>query len=232
MFWPLSQLVRSKKVKNRVKAPPARKPARRPRLSFDFLEERDLPATLTGLVWVDLNNDGFKQSSEPGLSGITITLTGTDTNGAVNQTAITGADGTYSFASLLPGTYSLTQTQPTGFRTGIDSLGTLGGTVGANEFTDIVINAVGDIGANYNFGERGILFTGRVFNDLNGNGVFDGADTGRPGVIVTLTNTLTGFNLPILTDANGDFSFDNLAPGDYTVSATNPTPASFGFTTA
>lgn len=201
-------------------------------LKFDHLEERSLPALLSGFTWLDLNNDGFRQSGEPGLGGITITLTGTDTSGPVSRTTTTAADGSYSFDNLNPGTYTLTQTQPSGFRTGIDSIGSLGGTTGTNSFSNIIIASTSDAGVNYNFGERGVLFSGRVFNDTNGNGVQDGGETGRPGVVVTLTNTSNNFSLPILTDAAGNYSFDNLAPGNYTITATNPDASTLGFTTA
>ena len=49
----------------------------------------------------DQNNDGIKQATETGISGVTITLAGTDDTGAaVSQTTTTGADGSYSFGSL------------------------------------------------------------------------------------------------------------------------------------
>ena len=231
MFWPFSQ---RSSTKTKSKTLPTRRLPRPLPLSFDTLEDRRLLATLSGFTWIDLNNDGFRQSSEPGLSGVTITLTGTETigGGSVNRTVVTGSDGSYSFDNVNPGTYSLTQTQPTGFRTGIDSIGSLGGSTATNVFSNIVVVNPSDAGVNYNFGERGILFSGRVFNDTNGNGVLDGGETGRSGVIVTLTNTGTGFSLPILSNGSGDYSFDNLAPGNYTITATNPDGNTLGFSTA
>ena len=62
----------------------------------------DTVSTLGGRVYRDDNDDGAKQSGEPGLSGVQVTLTGTDTNGnPVNRTTTTDASGVYTFTDLL-----------------------------------------------------------------------------------------------------------------------------------
>ena len=48
-----------------------------------------------------------------------------DLGHAVVQTARTAPDGTYRFADLRPGTYTITETQPAGYKTGKDILGSL-----------------------------------------------------------------------------------------------------------
>ena len=79
-----------------------------------------LPATVSGFVYEDLNNNGLRASSgEPGISGVTVVLTGTNDQGTIApETTTTAADGSYSFANLRPGTYVVTDTPPSGFLDG------------------------------------------------------------------------------------------------------------------
>ena len=65
----------------------------------------------------------------------------------------------------------------------------------------------------------------KVF-DRNGNGVADEGEPGIPGWKVTLSGTdiLGGaVNLTAITDANGDVTFSDLLPGNYTVTEIVPT---------
>jgi len=112
------------------------------------------PASLAGFVYADTNNDGVKQGTESGISGVTVTLTGTNDLGAVTLTTTTGAGGAYAFTNLRPGTYTISETQPTGYLDGKDTIGTPGGNATVNDvFSAVVLNA-GVNGANNNFGER------------------------------------------------------------------------------
>jgi hypothetical protein len=63
--------------------------------------------------------------------------------------------------------------------------------------------------------------TGQVFQDHNGDGLLNGADAGLPGVTVNLLAP-GGAVLTTTTDANGNYSFSNLAAGNYQVSLTPP----------
>jgi large repetitive protein len=115
------------------------------------------PSSLAGFVFFDVNNNGIKDAGEAAMTGVTITLTGTATAGSqtnVNQTVKTGDDGSYKFESLAPGNYTIRQTQPLFTIDGIDTAGSLGGTVSNNQ---IVISSLaqGATGTNYNFGELG-----------------------------------------------------------------------------
>jgi hypothetical protein len=114
-----------------------------------------LPSSLSGLVFEDFNNDGQVDFGEKGISGVTITLTGTDFLGnAVNvPPQTTDSDGAYVFLNLLPGCYYLTETQPAGYLQGIDSVGTAGGSISATDQFFIGLDAGVD-GLNYNYGER------------------------------------------------------------------------------
>ncbi|MEX1275236.1 MAG: LamG-like jellyroll fold domain-containing protein [Bacteroidota bacterium] len=61
---------------------------------------------------------------------------------------------------------------------------------------------------------------GVKFNDLNGNGVKDEGEPGLPGWEISLN--VTGIP-PVITDSLGNYCFNNLPPGTYTLTETNQT---------
>ncbi len=109
-------------------------------------------SSLSGSVYDDLNNDGAKQSGEPGLGGVTVTLSGIrDQGGTVQSTTTTASDGSYDFGQLWPGSYTLTETLPSGLIAGKQAVGTLGGTSTDRSFTQIRVKGF-ETGTGYNFG--------------------------------------------------------------------------------
>ncbi len=72
-----------------------------------------LPAGLGNYAWFDQNRDGFQDSSEPPVAGITVTL---HRNGVAISTTLTNGIGFYQFIGLQPGvSYSVTFALPNGF---------------------------------------------------------------------------------------------------------------------
>ncbi len=61
--------------------------------------------SLSGQKFDDLDGDGIKENGEPGLPGWTIQLQ--DQNGGLLGTAVTDANGSYTFVNRGPGTYRL-----------------------------------------------------------------------------------------------------------------------------
>jgi hypothetical protein len=111
------------------------------------------PASVSGTVFEDFNEDGLVDFGENGIAGVAVTLTGTDDLGHTVKLALTtDRDGAYVFQNLRPGQYTVTETQPAGYRQGINSIGTAGGTVAADQF--FINLAKGVDGLNYNFGEQ------------------------------------------------------------------------------
>ncbi len=78
--------------------------------------------------------------------------------------------------------------------------------------------AGGDAGqAVYNYSYPGVALppatlSGSVYDTSNGGQV------GMANITITLTNTTTGQTWTTITDSNGNYSFANLPPGNYTVS--------------
>jgi hypothetical protein len=174
-----------------------------------------LTGTIAGAKFNDLNGNGVRDASEPGLAGVTITRTASinDPVGA-NLSVVTDADGNFTFAAVPFGSFTISETVPTGF---VQTFPGLPGT----------------ISTNVNFGQRdvtGLLFGNRAvaptvsgvkFNDINGNGVRDADEPGLAGVTIRLTDA-SNVVRTTTTDTSGAFSFANVAAGAYVVSEVVP----------
>ena len=183
-------------------------------VDYDFAERS---AGLSGYVYVDRDDDGVKDAGELPIAGVTITLTGTDANGAVSHTTTTDALGYYLFTGLLPSAsngYTVTETtQPAAWADGKDTAGSVSGTVINDEISAIVLGAT-DFAINYNFGELGGSLAGSVYTDLDNDGQRDGTEAGIPGVQMTLQ--CTNVNSVVLparttnTGADGRYLFEGV----------------------
>ena len=208
---------------------------------FGELGASSTTGILSGYVYNDGSDDGVRDPENPGIENVTITLTGSDTNGAVNKTTTTAANGSYSFPNLLPGTYILTQTQPAGYDDHIDTVGQIGGSDVGTLANDVIGNIsllAGDVGTEYNFADSNTAITGFVYVDANNDGIKDTGETGIQGVTLTLTGTDSNSN-PVnqttTTDANGAYSITGMLASDangYTVTETHPTAWADGKDTA
>lgn len=122
-------------------------------------------SSVSGVTYLDLNNNGVQDNGEVGLQGVLITLTGTDLDGntVAARTVVTDASGNYSFNQLPAGTYRIEQTQPSDF---IDGETTVGNNATANAtdnvFTDLDLGPSTSATA-FNFGERAAILSKRRF---------------------------------------------------------------------
>ncbi|MFO1323091.1 MAG: SdrD B-like domain-containing protein [Burkholderiales bacterium] len=99
-------------------------------------------ASLAGVVYADLNDNGIQDAGETGIGVTAVTLTGVDDQGAgVDTTAYAAADGTFSFVQLRPGTYSLKVAAVSGYVDGKLKAGTAGGTGSGNTIGGIALGA-------------------------------------------------------------------------------------------
>ena len=73
------------------------------------------PVTIGDFVWRDLNGNGVQDAGELGISGVTLTLTGTTGSGlSVSATTNTDASGHYLFTEP-PGAYTVSVSTPAGY---------------------------------------------------------------------------------------------------------------------
>jgi SdrD B-like domain len=182
--------------------------------------------SISGFTYVDTNFDGVNSSGDKQLGGVTVTLTGTNANGTITPIIVTSdpITGAYTFPNLIPGTYTVTETQPSGYSTGSDNIGTGAGTQGtitANKQTGIILG-FGENSINNNFGELASKITGSVYLNPDNNGT-QGA--GEPngnipaGTTVTITDGTNTYTATINPD--GTYS-QNVLPGTYTVTVNPP----------
>ena len=123
--------------------------------------EIPLGRRISGIVFLDYNNNGSFDGSDHGIGSQTINLAGTDINGnAVTRNVNSNSDGTYDFLNLPEGTYAVTQpNQPAGTTNGITSYGSTGGTATGtsttpSRITGIDLTGTNTVSANNNFGEQ------------------------------------------------------------------------------
>ncbi|QIB66265.1 SdrD B-like domain-containing protein [Kineobactrum salinum] len=191
-------------------------------------------SSIAGRVYHDQDISGDYDVGEPGISGVTVTLTGSDDYGnTVNRSTTTDGTGEYRFEDLAPGVYTLTESHPAAWVDGQETVGSVGGTTPT---TDVITNielAAGVDATDYNYGEFQVgsvaSISGYVYHDQNEDGIFDGDENPIAGVVVDLAGPVPGSTT---TDANGFYSFTGLAPGSYTVTEQQPTDWLDGLDTA
>ncbi len=71
------------------------------------------PASLGDVVWEDTDQDGLQDESEPNVGGVAVALL--DGSGNQIATTQTADDGSYLFDGLVPGTYTVIFTAPSGY---------------------------------------------------------------------------------------------------------------------
>lgn len=184
------------------------------------------PASLSGNVYLDNNNDGIRQADEPKLAGVTIRLF--DMTGSKIAETTTDAQGRYQFEMLRKGTYRIEEITPNGYLDGTDSVGSIGGQfVGQMDGPDAIRGIelpTGTVGEEYNFGELlPANIAGRVFADLNEDCILDADEWPISGVRIELLDAAGQIIQSTTTDADGNYRFVDLTPGIYSVREIQPT---------
>lgn len=160
--------------------------------------------TITGTVWVDRNGDYNDDPGDPGLAGVTVTLSTLSMGDPVGSTT-TDINGDFSFANVPVGSYTVSFSPPGEYVMETASLSVpQSGSVSAGAYLPNTI-------------------TGTAFVDNNQDGVQDDGEPGLPGVSVTMLDDQNGnISGPITTGSNGQYTFSNLAPGTYTANFIAP----------
>ena len=128
------------------------------------------------------------------LAGVTVTLDGEH---AMGETMETGMDGGFAFTGLRAGTYTVT----------------------ISDFPEDVSFETVSVEVEVDVGDVGNAdFTGHYIRTsaVQGQVIIDGE--GLPGVTVTLIGGPSDENFTMTTDVDGMYRFEDLRPGDYTVS--------------
>ena len=173
--------------------------------------EEGQPAMIAGFVFLDLNENGWRNADEQaGLAGVTVTLS---KDGVPIATYWTNAPtGWYHFLGYGAGNYCVEYPVPAGYvpTSPTKVCFTYDGKTKIVNFG--VIPARADIGD-------------QVFFDANSNGVFDAGDYGIGNVTVALWTSSGGVPGAVVatttTAATGTYLFANILPGEYFVQVTD-----------
>ncbi|MCH1928635.1 tandem-95 repeat protein [Shewanella sp. A25] len=171
--------------------------------------------SISGFVFSDDNGNGRSDDGEQGLQFVVITIynqgsSALSINGLTYQpgdivtAVLTDADGYYN-VTLPEGRYRVEEQDPAGY-------------VSVTSNSKNITLPSSQVVANFADMKQGVV-TGLVFNDLNGNGVYDDGEPGVNGVVMTVTAGPVNNT----TQSDGTFYFGNLADAIYTLSISVPT---------
>ena len=183
---------------------------------------------LSGRIWIDLNGDGRADEDEPGMAGQMIEMEGRR-NGLTYQTE-TDQEGYYSFTQIRQGAYRMHIVLPEGYRfTRYVRFGPIrAGKSKAEGKTEMTVDYdLTNPSHLYEDEDFGVYITGRIegkcFLDADEDGLADPEEEGVAGVTMTLISERTGKPAgELITEADGLWYFEDLAPDVYTVQSRLP----------
>jgi len=192
-------------------------------------------ATIGNYAFIDNNENGVNDS-EPGLDGVIVNLL--DQTGTPIMTTTTaqggGLDsGYYLFENVVPGTYQLEFVRPLTYQF-------ISPDQGGDDQTDSdVVSTTNNVGSTTLFSvesgetntslDAGFIFqtpmessiAGQVWVDTNLDGINDITEIGVENIEMVLIDGMSTIIETVLTDPDGNYSFDNLTEGFYTVQVVN-----------
>jgi len=117
------------------------------------LEGREVPsASISGVVFSDINNNGVIDPGEVGVGGAKVTVSWIDNSGKLNsQSQNTQANGSFTFNNLTAATYSITEQLPGGYFNGEGVPGSSGGTGGVGTISGVTLGS-STAATGYNLG--------------------------------------------------------------------------------
>ncbi len=199
------------------------------------------PLELGNYVWLDANTNGVQDPNEMPIEGVEVVLT--DINGST-YTTTTDPNGEYYFNSdnvtggLLPQSaytitvdtmqaplaeYKLTTANADSGTTIADSVDSDGVLVGTQAMITMTTGAPGQNDHTQDFGFSSFVSLGStLFYDSNDNGLLDMGEEGIPEILIELYDVDNTRVSTTTTDADGNYCFEDLVPGDYRVVV--PTP--------
>lgn len=181
------------------------------------------PASLSGRIWYDANNDGLLSMDEGGQADVQLWLL--DAQQAIVDMVVTGANGGFRFDGLLPGVYQVRVLLPEGMIFAREASGT--------ERLVVGVEAQENVSAWYTLSSgqhlEGLIagavragsVSGSFWEDLNGDGAHDAAEPWMQGIRVVLSQGGKAVREAV-TDEQGGYRFASLREGTYTLSATLP----------
>ena len=179
-------------------------------VNFGYAEDY----TVSGTVYYDKDRSQTLNNGEPGFNGVTVKLLGED--GSVVATTTTKADGTYSFAKLPAGKYTV-KVEPSDLLKKLEQTEDPDGT---KDHTSGVVQVSHDNPSvkNVNFGyATNYTIKGTVYRDADRSETLEDGEKLYQGVTVDLLDASGNVVATTTTDAHGAYAFTNLEEGTYKV---------------
>ena len=179
-------------------------------VNFGYAEDY----TVSGTVYYDKDRSETLNNGEPGFDGVTVNLL--NEAGATVATTTTKADGTYSFAKLPAGKYTV-KVEPSDLLKKLEQTedpdGTKDNTSGVVE-----VNHDNPSVKNVNFGyATNYTIKGTVYRDADRSESLEDGEKLYQGVTVDLLDNAGNVVATTTTDAHGAYAFTNLEEGTYKV---------------
>ena len=170
--------------------------------------------SINGTIYRDGDRDGKKGDTEGRYSGVTVQLL--DKDGKVIATTTTDKDGKYSFEHLPDGTYSVKVVKD-GALTDTDQTGDPDNKLD-NASEPITLDEKNPTKGDVDFGYvPNNTIKGTVYRDDNRDKTIDGDEPGLERVSVQLLDEDGKVIQTLDTDADGNYAFQHLPDGKYTV---------------
>ncbi|MFI5253384.1 MAG: beta strand repeat-containing protein, partial [Bacteroidota bacterium] len=188
--------------------------------AVNWLTQMNFPySQIQGHVYLDLDANTATTNDRRPISGWTLSL---KQGGSVLATTTSDANGNYNFGYLETGTYTVVLTQQAGNTIPLDVATGSGGNsqTKVDNLTMSISVTTGNTaqtsaGNDFLQQNQNASISGYIFNDLNGNGVWDAGEPPLSGWTFNLSGTSSGSTT---SDATGFYTFLNLGLGSYTVS--------------
>ena len=188
-----------------------------------------LPATVTGVCYLDNNFSATKDGGEKVVSGLTVSLL--DKDGNTVATDRTSAKGVYTFDNVNPGIYTIALNARKGYAFTKLGEGNImvnqGGGAGRSNAFEVTI------GQSVTGMDVGMILPGTVqgtvFADANDNGMMDEGEAGLVGAEVRLMDENGEWFCAVIGE-DGGFCFDAVMPGRYYLRYSLPERGAFART--
>jgi len=179
-------------------------------VNFGYAEDY----TISGTVYYDKDRSQTLNNGEPGFDGVTVNLL--DEAGATVATTTTKADGTYSFAKLPAGKYTV-KVEPSDLLKKLEQTEDPDGTKD-NTSGVVQVNHDNPSVQNVNFGyATNYTIKGTIYRDADRSESLQDGEKLYQGVTVDLLDNAGNVVATTTTDVHGAYAFTNLEEGTYKV---------------
>ena len=174
-----------------------------------------IPASLSGQLWMDENNNGLFDEGESTPAGYAVTVTD-DMNGRVFDTLFTDEEGRFATSGMIPGTFTVS------YPLDADTIAPKKGDsvfeeIGGRLVVPSVPLAEGE-------SREGLLLGVVRYTSIGGTVWIDRGDAVEPlaGAVIVLKDGADEKVQTLTTGESGAYRFEKLMPGTYTLEASMP----------